>query len=86
MLLAGPGAILVSLLVLLAMPLWYPPGAGQVDNLVMPIFSFPLIWALLFFHACLDRRLARVAAVTLLVGAANLALLVWKFAGPISQS
>ena len=85
-LLAGPGAILVSLLVLLGMPLWFPPGVGNVDHLVMPIFTFPLVWAVLFFHACLDRRLSRVAVVAFLVAVANVALLFWKFAGPISQS
>jgi len=67
-LLAGPGAVLVALVVMAGMPLWLPGGAAGVDNLVLPLVLVPLvlvplIWASLFFHACLDRRLSRVAAI-----------------------
>lgn len=62
-LLAGPGAVLVALVVMAGMPLWLPGGAAGVDNLVLPLVLVPLIWAALFFHACLDRRLSRVAAI-----------------------
>jgi hypothetical protein len=78
-LLAGPVAIVVSVLVLLAAPLWYPPGEAQVDNLVVPLVCFPLIWAALFFHACLDRRIVRAAIVSLFLGAISLALIIDKF-------
>jgi len=61
--LAGPGAILVALAVMAGMTRWLPAGAAGIDNLVMPLVLVPLIWAGLFFHACLDRRLARVAAI-----------------------
>src|SRR3546814_11360938 len=33
------------------------------SNLAVPLVLAPLIWAGLFFHACLDRSLARVALV-----------------------
>lgn len=62
-LLAGPIAILVTLTLLAGMPLWLPGGAAGIDNLVFPLVFAPLIWAFLFFHACLDRNLARVALV-----------------------
>lgn len=62
-LLAGPVAIIVSLTLLAGMPLWLPGGAAGIDNLVFPLVLAPLIWAILFFHACLDRSLARVALV-----------------------
>src|SRR3546814_3202649 len=45
------------------MPLWLPGGAAGIDNLAVPLVLAPLIWAGLFFHACLDRSLARVALV-----------------------
>jgi hypothetical protein len=67
-LLAGPGAIVVTLALLAGMPLWLPGGAAGIDNLAFPLVLAPLIWSLLFFHACLDRSIARVA----LVGAALL--------------
>ena len=61
--LAGPVAILVALTLLAGMPLWLPGGAAGIDNLAVPLVLAPLIWAGLFFHACLDRNLARVALV-----------------------
>jgi hypothetical protein len=62
-LLAGPGAIVVTLALLAGMPLWLPGGAAGIDNLAFPLVLAPLIWSMLFFHACLDRSIARVAAV-----------------------
>lgn len=62
-LLAGPGAIIVALTLLAGMPLWLPGGAAGIDNLVFPLVFAPLIWAALFFHACLDRSVVRVAVV-----------------------
>lgn len=63
--LAGPGAVIVALVVMAGMTLWLPRGAAGIDNLILPLVLVPLIWALLFFHACLDRRLGRVALVSL---------------------
>lgn len=62
-LLAGPVAVLVALTLLAGMPLWLPGGAAGIDNLALPLIFAPLIWAGLFFHACLDRNLVRVALV-----------------------
>lgn len=62
-LLAGPGAIIVALTLLAGMPLWLPGGTAGIDNLAFPLVLAPLIWAALFFHACLDRSVRRVALV-----------------------
>lgn len=64
-LLAGPGAIIVSIVVMAGMALWLPGGAAGIDNLVLPLVLVPLVWAALFFHACLDRKLGRVILVSL---------------------
>lgn len=66
---AGPGAVVVAIVMMAGMTLWLPEGAAQIDNLVLPLVLAPLIWAGLFFHACLDRKLGRIAfvAVGLLV-------------------
>lgn len=61
--LAGPGAVLVALAVMAGMACWLPAGTAGIDNLVLPLVLVPLIWAALFFHACLDDRLGRVAIV-----------------------
>lgn len=63
--LAGPGAVIVTLVVMAGMTRWIPGGAAGIDNLVLPLVLVPLIWAMLFFHACLDRTLSRVAGVAL---------------------
>ncbi|QWT16156.1 hypothetical protein [Sphingobium xenophagum] len=62
---AGPGAVLIALIMMAGMALWLPGGAAGIDNLVLPLILAPLIWAGLFFHACLDSRLWRVAIVAL---------------------
>lgn len=78
-LLAGPGAVLVALVVMAGMPLWLPGGAAGVDNLVLPLVFAPLIWAALFFHACLDRRLSRVAAIAGALFILHAGLVSYKF-------
>jgi len=60
---AGPGAVIVAVVVMAGMSLWLPRGAAGIDNLVLPLVLVPLIWAGLFFHACLDAKLWRVAVV-----------------------
>jgi hypothetical protein len=57
--------VIVALVVVAGMTLWLPGGSAGIDNLVIPLVLIPLIWAGLFFHACLDRRLGRVALVAL---------------------
>jgi hypothetical protein len=73
--LAGPVAAGLTLLVLAGMPLWLPKGASGVDNLIWPLVILPGIWALLFFHAILDRSLLRIALVALLLGGLNTIML-----------
>jgi hypothetical protein len=80
-LIAGPGAVLTALVMMAGMPLWLPRGAAGVDNLVLPLVLAPLIWAALFFHACLDRRLGRVAAVAAALFVLHGGLVAYSFAG-----
>lgn len=76
---AGPGAVFVALVVMAGMALWLPGGAAGIDNLVLPLVLAPLIWAVLFFHACLDSRLGRVALVAVGLLALHGGLLAHKF-------
>ena len=62
---AGPGAVIVALAVMAGMTLWLPGGVAGIDNLVIPLVLVPLIWAILFFHACLDANLGRIAVIAL---------------------
>jgi len=61
--LAGPGAIVTAVVMMAGMTQWLPSGTAGIDNLVLPLVLLPILWAALFFHACLDRRLGRVAIV-----------------------
>ncbi|MEM7170041.1 MAG: hypothetical protein AAF530_07710 [Pseudomonadota bacterium] len=58
-LLAGPGALLGAIVVMSAMPIWFPKGAAEIDHLIFPLILFPAIWALLFFYSCLTEDLIR---------------------------
>ncbi|QZP09534.1 hypothetical protein K5X80_07265 [Caenibius sp. WL] len=79
--LAGPVAIIVALTLLAGMPLWLPGGAAGIDNLVFPLVFAPLIWAALFFHACLDPRVGRVALVAAVLFLMHGGLVVSRFMG-----
>lgn len=70
-LLAGPLALASAIAVLAAMPLWIPSGAAGIDNLVLPLVLFPLIWSLSFFYAVLEENLIRGGFVLTLVIASN---------------
>jgi hypothetical protein len=76
---AGPGAVIVALVVMAGMALWLPGGAAGIDNLVLPLILVPLIWAALFFHGCLDAKLFRVALVSIGLFAAHATLIVAKY-------
>lgn len=80
-LLAGPVVLIVSLFVVLAIPLWFPPGPGKVDNLVIPVLIFPLIWVMLFIHACMDTRLLRVTMLSACLLVVNGSMIALKFTG-----
>lgn len=85
--LAGPVAIIVALMLLAGMPLWLPGGAAGIDNLVFPLVFAPLIWAALFFHACLDRSVARVALVAAALFLVHGGLVASRFVGnaPVAE-
>ncbi len=85
-LLAGPGAVAATLLVVLGMALWIPPGPAGIDQITIPLVVLPLVWAALFFHACLDRSLKRAALVVLALAAANGVALGWHVARPPAAS
>ena len=79
-LVAGPLALLAAIVTLAAMPHWMPEGAGRVDNLVLPIIAFPLIWATVFFYGCLTEDLRRAASVLAGLIAAQFAIVVVSLA------
>jgi hypothetical protein len=75
-LLAGPCAAVLTVLIFAAMPSWVPKGEGGVDHIAFPLFFFPAIWGVIFFYALLDRSLPRIAIV--MSGVAVIHLIVLK--------
>ncbi|MEM7097695.1 MAG: hypothetical protein AAF541_05495 [Pseudomonadota bacterium] len=78
-LLAGPWTLVAALIVMAGMATWLPAGAAQVDNLILPLVLFPLIWAILFFAACLDPDLRRATLISLGITGAHIVMLVFHF-------
>jgi hypothetical protein len=76
---AGPGAVIIALVIMAGMTLWLPRGAAGIDNLVLPLVLVPLVWSLLFFHACLDSRLSRVAIIAIGLFVLHAGLVAHKF-------
>ncbi|MBU2878112.1 MULTISPECIES: hypothetical protein [Alteromonadaceae] len=79
--LSGPATLVVSLLFMLAMAVWFPPGAGHVNNIMMPMFMFPLIWAILFFYTYLTTNLQKAQWLLATLFVANSAILAFQFLG-----
>ncbi|MCG9698431.1 hypothetical protein [Shewanella sp. Isolate11] len=79
--LSGPFTLLVSLEVMLAMAVWYPPGIGNVNNIMMPLVMFPLIWSLLFFYTYLTQIMHRAWWILSALAVINGAILGYKFLG-----
>lgn len=82
--LAGPWTLIAALVVMAGMATWLPPGAAQVNNLIVPLVLFPLIWALLFFPACLDPNLRRATLISIGITLCHVVLLVWHFVNSAS--
>lgn len=80
--LAGPIAVLLSVMVVAGMPLWLPRGAAGIDHIVLPLILLPAVWGAVFFHAVLDRSLARVVLVAAIVGGTHVVMLASHFSKP----
>ncbi|MEM8797844.1 MAG: hypothetical protein AAGE61_19935 [Pseudomonadota bacterium] len=73
----GPVAAILTILIMMGMAVWWPAGAGRVDNILVPLVLFPVIWALVFFYVLLDDDMLRVSTVmtVLVIGHLGLVLL-----------
>lgn len=79
--LSGPATLIVSLLSMLAMAVWFPPGVGNVNNIMMPLVLFPLIWAFLFFYTYLTADLRQAQWLLFALFVINSATLAYQFWG-----
>ncbi len=77
--LAGPVAFLLSMITMMGMTVWFPKGEAAVDNIVMPLVLFPIIWAIIFFYAYLDSKIKRVALCFSALAGSHIVLLAFQF-------
>ena len=75
--LAGPWTFVAAAVFMAAMAVWVPAGIGRVNNIIMPLTAFPVVWLVLFLCAYLDRNLLRATVVSVSITAINTALIVW---------
>lgn len=73
--LAGPVTFIVSIMVMLGMAIWFPEGAGQIDNMIFPMLLFPLIWAIIFFYSYLEKKLLRLGLVLAILMLTHVAMI-----------
>jgi len=79
--LSGPATLLVSLLFMLAMAVWFPPGVGNVNNIMLPLVLLTLIWAILFFYTYLTTNMRKAQWLLVALFFVNSAILTFQFLG-----
>ena len=77
--LAGPFCLIVAVLCLLGMAAWFPAGVGKINNIIMPLVMFPLIWAVLFFYSYLSQQLKVAWAVLGTIAVVHVGILYLQF-------
>ena len=77
--LSGPAAFLLAIFIILGTATWFPKGAAQINNIVLPMIFFPLIWAALFFYAYLARSVTRAGFIFAGLAVLHVALVSGQF-------
>lgn len=83
-LLAGPGAAISTMFVVMGLSAALPPGPAGIDAVALPLVAMPLAWAALFFHACLDPSPRRAALVTLALCLLGAVLIILRHGAPLA--
>lgn len=78
--LAGPAALLLSVAVTAAMPIWFPKGAANIGHFIFPVVLFPAVWAAAFTYTVLERNLVRATLIVIGATALN-AVVAWSSGG-----
>ncbi|MEM9060860.1 MAG: hypothetical protein AAGD13_10410 [Pseudomonadota bacterium] len=77
--LAGPIALILSIVTMAAMPFWFPEGAAGVDHLAMPVVIFPLIWTVALMYPCIEDNMPRATLIMLAALFAQLLVIIAAF-------
>lgn len=76
--LAGPLALILSIVIMAASPLWLPHQQDHLYHMVFPVILFPLIWSICFFYPLLETSLKRATLVMSSMLVLNIALIVFS--------
>lgn len=82
--LAGPAALIVSVLIMAAMSLWLPKGNAGINHIMVPLILFPFIWACVFFYVVLEVQYKRLYWTMLLLFLVNGGLVLSSIMGWLS--
>jgi hypothetical protein len=80
-LLIGPLSLVAACLTMVGAAVWLPEGRAHINNLILPVVLFPLLWTAFLLYACLDKKLARAYAVIGVLVLANVALVTRHLLG-----
>lgn len=80
-LLIGPLSLIAASLTMVGGAVWLPEGRAHINNLVLPVVLFPLLWTAFFLYACLDKKLGRAYAVIGVLVLINVALVTQHLLG-----
>lgn len=75
--LAGPLALILSVVIMAASPVWLPHKDEHLYHMVFPVLLFPLIWGMCFFYPLLENSLKRAAWVMFAVLFLNFAVILF---------
>ncbi len=76
--LAGPLALLLSIVIMAGASIWLPHGDEHVYHMVFPVILFPLIWGVCFFYPLLETSVKRATVVMLGLLFVNVAIILFS--------
>ena len=80
-LLIGPLSLVAACLTMVGGAVYLPEGQAHINNIVLPVILFPLLWTVFLLYACLDKKLARAYAVIGVLVLVNAALVAQHLLG-----
>ena len=79
--LIGPLSLVAACLTMVGGAVYLPEGRAHINNIVLPVILFPLLWTVFFLYACLDKKLTRAYAVIGVLVLVNAALVAQHLLG-----
>lgn len=72
-------AFLVAAVIVAGATRWFPRGAAEIDHIVVPAVSFPLVWLGLVVGLLVAQRRVRAWGLSGLAAAGSMGAIFWGF-------